>query len=260
LKVLMIGDIVGQPGRKALKGILEKTIREYGIDFVIANGENAAGGNGLTYAVAQELFDYGINVITMGNHTWDKREILSFIDSDNRILRPLNYPSGTPGKGWGIYELTNGEKIGVINILGRVFMNSYPDCPFKTVQEIIHIMNKETINIIIDFHGEATSEKNAFGFFVDGLVSAVFGTHTHVQTNDAKILPQGTAYITDVGMCGPLNSVLGLDPEIIIERFTTQMPVKHKLADGPLQFNATLVEINEINGMTKDIKNFFLLI
>jgi len=260
LRVLMIGDIVGKPGRKAVEETLRKIIREHEVDFVIANGENAAGGNGLTHAVAGELFDYGVNAITMGNHTWDKREILNFIDRDNRILRPVNYPVGTPGKGYGIYELPNGEKLGVISVLGRVFMNYHLDCPFRITKEIIHIINKSTINIIIDFHGEATSEKNAFGFFLDGLVSAILGTHTHVQTNDEKILPQGTAYVTDVGMCGPLNSVLGLDPEIIIERFTTQMPVKHKLADGPLQFNATLVEINKINGMSRNIKNFFLLI
>lgn len=256
----MIGDIVGRPGRSALQKLLSEIINEYKVDFVIANGENAAGGNGLTRAVAGELFSYGVNVITMGNHVWDKREIINFIDTEQRILRPANYPFGVPGKGFGIFDLPNGEKLGVINLSGRVFMTDYLDCPFRTIKEIIHIINKVTVNIVVDFHAEATSEKNALGFFLDGSVSAICGTHTHVQTNDAKLLPCGTAYVTDVGMCGPLNSVLGLEPEIIIERFTTQMPVKHNLASGPIQFNATLIEINEVNGMASNIENIFLLI
>lgn len=250
----MVGDVVGKPGRQALQQQLSRIVRDYDVDFVIANGENAAGGNGITRSVADDFFSCGVDVITMGNHVWDKKELISFIDLEPRILRPANYPPGTPGKGYSIYDLPGGEKLGVVNLLGRVFMGDL-DCPFRTIQGIIHNIAQTTVNIVIDFHAEATSEKNAIGYFLDGEVSAVCGTHTHVQTADARILPRGTAYVSDIGMTGPYNSVLGIEPELIIERFINQMPVKFQLAQGPLQFNGVVIEINSINGLANSIES-----
>jgi len=254
LRVLMVGDVVGKPGRQVLEKYLDKIVHDYAIDFVIANGENAAGGNGITRPVAEELFSYGVHVITMGNHVWDKKELLEFIESEPRIIRPANYPPGTPGKGYGIFEVANGEKLTVINLLGRVYMENL-DCPFRTAKEIVQYTSNFTVNTIVDFHAETTSEKYAMGFWLDGQVSAVCGTHTHVQTADTRLLPKGTAYITDVGMTGPMNSVLGIEPEVIIERFVTQMPVKFQLAKGPTQFNAVVIDINSVNGLARSIES-----
>ncbi|MGI6553651.1 MAG: TIGR00282 family metallophosphoesterase [Clostridia bacterium] len=253
MRVLMVGDIVGRPGRQAVQKYLPLVIEEYKVDFVIANGENAAGGNGLTRSVANELFAAGIDVLTTGNHVWDKKEIFQFIDLETRVVRPANYPPGTPGKGYVLDHLPDGRKIAVINLSGRVFMPDL-DCPFRAVEYILPMIQGETVNIVVDFHAEATSEKKAFGYFVDGQVSAVFGTHTHVQTADEKILPKGTAYITDVGMTGPEESVLGIDPEIVIRKFITQLPVKFQLAGGPLQFNGVVIDINTTNGLCKSVE------
>lgn len=257
MRVLMVGDVVGKPGRQVLGRELGRLIGEYKIDFVIANGENAAGGNGITRAVAEELFDYGVNVITMGNHVWDKKELVDYIETEPRIIRPANYPPGTPGKGYGIFNVGDGETLAVINLAGRVFMDQL-DCPFRSVKEILRQTINSTINIIVDFHAEATSEKGAMGYWLDGQVSAVCGTHTHVQTADAKILPKGTAFITDVGMTGPSNSVLGIAPDLIVEKFVTQMPVKFQLAKGPAQFNGVVIEINSINGLACSIESINL--
>lgn len=249
LKVLMIGDIFGKPGRKAVKELIKTYRSQYDLDFVIANGENAAGGNGITREIANELYDAKIDFITMGNHTWDKKEIFQFIDIDKRIIRPANYPPGTPGRGWAIVPLNNTIKVGVVNLSGRVFLQPL-DCPFRVGARIVEEISKETHIIIIDFHGEATSEKIAMGFFMDGKVSAVVGTHTHVQTADERILPYGTGYITDVGMTGPYDSILGVKKDIVIQKFLTQLPARFETAQGLAQVNALLIEIDETTGKT----------
>ncbi|MFZ3101508.1 MAG: TIGR00282 family metallophosphoesterase [Desulfitobacteriaceae bacterium] len=253
MKVLFIGDIVAKPGREAVRALLKPLQEELAIDVTIANAENAAGGNGLTKDVAQELYDFGIDFLTMGNHVWDQRSIFNYIDNESRLIRPANYPAGAPGRGYGyIHKL--GRKIAVLNLSGRIFLPTLDD-PFSGAIRCINIICQETPIIIVDFHAEATSEKVALGWFLDGKVSAVLGTHTHIQTADARILEQNTAYITDVGMTGPLNSVLGIKKEVIINRFLTQLPVKFEIAGGPLQLNAVVLDIDEENGKARYIKN-----
>lgn len=253
LRVLMVGDIVGRPGRKVLRDLLRTYRKKFNLDLIIANGENAAGGNGLNNAVANELYDSGIDIITMGNHTWDKREILDFIDHDHTLVRPANYPPGTPGHGSVIFSMDNKTKVAVINLSGRVFLSPL-DCPFRCADKIIDEIKKNTQIIIIDFHAEATSEKIAFGWHMDGRVSAVIGTHTHVQTADERILPHGTGYITDVGMTGPRDSVLGIDKELVIQKFISQMPVRFEVAAGPIQFNGIILDICRNTGKTLRIE------
>ncbi len=253
LHILMVGDIVGRPGRRAVKQLIHPLKKKYDIDFVIANGENAAGGNGLTQEIAEELLDDGIDFITMGNHTWDKKEILEFIDLEPRLIRPANYPPGTPGKGSAVVKIAKDIKLGIVNLSGRVFLPPL-DCPFRTAETIVNILSKETKIIIIDFHAEATSEKIAFGWYMDGKASAVIGTHTHVQTADERILPQGTGYITDVGMTGPRDSVLGVKTDLVISKFITQLPVRFEVATGPAQLNGVLLHINEKTGKTEYIE------
>jgi metallophosphoesterase (TIGR00282 family) len=253
MKVLFIGDIVGKIGRNAIKALLPNLVDKYKIDLVIANGENIAGGFGLTEALVSELFKMGVHVITTGNHVWDKKEFINYISKDNRVLRPLNYPPGVPGYGSVIYTLQDGMKAGIINLSGRVFMPSM-DCPFRTSRPEIEYLRKETNIIIIDLHAEATSEKVAFGYFVDGQVSAVIGTHTHVQTADEKILSQGTAYITDVGMTGPVNSVIGIEVDQIIQRFLTGMPDRFATAGGEGILSAVVIEINNVSGKATAIQ------
>lgn len=243
MKILFIGDIVGRTGRRMLKDNLKEIIEEYSIDFVIANGENSAGGVGITKNVYEELLTYGIDVITLGNHAWAKKEIFSFINDADKIVRPANYPPQTPGKPYIIVE-NKGAKIAVINMCGRVFMESI-ECPFKTIETIISEIENSADITILDFHGEATSEKVAMGWFLDGKITAVLGTHTHVQTSDEKILPNGTAYITDVGMTGPKNSVLGVKKEIIIKKFQTCLPEKFELEDDEGQINSVILNIND---------------
>ncbi len=257
MRILIIGDIVGRSGRKAVKEILHKIRQELKLDLVIANAENAAGGTGLTCEVAYDLFDYGIDVLTTGNHVWDKKEIVTFIDKEPRLLRPANYPPGVPGRGVGIYRV-NGNRVGVINLTGRIFMANL-DCPFRLAEEIIENIYKETKIIFVDFHAEATSEKMALGWHLDGQVSAVIGTHTHVQTADERVLPRGTAFITDIGMTGPFNSVIGVKKELVLQRFITQMPVRFEVADGPYQFNAVVIEVNEETGRAESIKRIYSL-
>lgn len=257
MKVLFIGDIVGKVGRHATKALVPAVVNRYKIDLVLANGENAASGFGITDKIASEIFSYGVHVITTGNHVWDKKEFVPQISKEDRVLRPLNYPPGVPGYGSLLYTLHDGRKVAVINISGRVFMANI-DCPFRVGREEIERIGKDTKIIVVDFHAEATSEKVAFGYYVDGKVSAVIGTHTHVQTADEKILPGGTAYITDVGMTGPSDSVIGIKKEQIIERFLTNMPMRFEPSGGEAIFSAVIVEIDEKTGMSTAIQRLQL--
>ena len=252
MKILFIGDIVGSPGREAIKRLVVLLKQELGIDFVIANAENASGGSGITAKVAAELFASGADVLTSGDHIWKKPEIFELINQEERILRPLNFPSGAPGRGASVFKAKNGIKVGVINLNGRVFMEAL-ECPFKTALKAAEELARETKIIIVDIHAEATSEKIALGWYLDGKVSAIFGTHTHVQTADEKILPQGTAYITDVGMTGPYDSVIGRRVEDVLTRFLSSIPVRFQVAEGNIQLHGALVEIDEATGKARSI-------
>jgi hypothetical protein len=252
MKILFIGDIVGTPGREAVKKLLPKLKEEYQLDFVVANAENAAGGSGITSKVAQDLFSGGVDVLTSGDHIWKKREIFELINQEERILRPVNFPEGAPGKGFAIFKTKGGKKIGVINVNGRVFMEAL-ESPFKTALKAQEVLSSETKIIIVDIHAEATSEKVALGWYLDGKVSAILGTHTHVQTADEKILPQGSAYITDVGMTGPLRSVIGRRIEDVLERFLTALPVKFEVAEEDVQLQGAVVDIDERSGKATSI-------
>ncbi|MEJ5227380.1 TIGR00282 family metallophosphoesterase [Thermodesulfovibrio sp.] len=253
VNILFIGDIVGKPGRNVVKAVLPKLIDHYNAELVIANGENAAGGFGITEKVAEELFSYGIDILTTGNHVWDKKETLPFIAKEPKILRPLNYPEGVPGTGSTTVKTKNNQIVAVVNVLGRIFMNVL-DCPFRTTKEEIERLKKDTNLIIIDFHAEATSEKLAFAFYLDGKVSAIIGTHTHVQTADERILPKGTAYITDVGMTGPENSIIGFRETEVIEKFLTQMPKKFEVPATSAILSAVHIEINSSDGLARKIE------
>ena len=240
MRILCIGDIIGRTGRNALKHFLPNVIKEERIDFIIANGENAAGGFGLTKKVFKELKNLGIDIITSGNHIWDKKEVTDFIDKEEALLRPANYPKA-PGRGYGIFK-KNDKSIAVINLMGRVFMGIPLDCPFKKFDEIYEKIKDSVDFIIVDFHGDATSEKQAFGFYVDGRADLVFGTHSHVQTSDERFLPEGTGYITDLGLSGTLESVIGMEKEEAIYKFLTGMPVKYKVAKGKLAFQGLVFD------------------
>ena len=253
VKILFIGDIVGKAGRRALLNLLEGLLEREEIDFTIANGENAAGGIGITPEIAREILERGVDVITSGNHIWAKKEIIQFLEREERILRPANYPEGVPGKGSRIFTARGGGKIGVVNLEGRVFMRNL-DCPFATAEKEIRELKKEADCTVVDFHAEATSEKMALGWFLDGKTSAVLGTHTHVQTADERILPGGTAYITDVGMTGPVGSVIGIKQKIAIERFLTQMPRKFDVASREIELQGVILEINPHNGKSEAIR------
>jgi len=236
-----------------VKALLPNLTDKYKIDLVIANGENIAGGFGLTESLVSELFKMGVHIITTGNHVWDKKDFVNYISKDNRVLRPANYPSGAPGYGSIVVNSPAGIKVAVLNLSGRVFMNTL-DCPFRTARAELQRLSKETNIIIIDLHAEATSEKIAFGYFVDGKASAVIGTHTHVQTADEKILQNGTAYITDAGMTGPSHSVIGIEVDQIIQRFLTAMPAKFETAQGDGVLSAVVVEINKDTGRATGIQ------
>ena len=254
MKVLFIGDIVGEPGREAIKALLPGLVKKNGINCVIANAENSAGGSGITPPIAKELKSYNIDVITSGDHIWKRREIIEILDKEQTILRPLNYPKETPGFGSAIVEVPGyAVKIGVVNLVGRVFMEAV-ECPFRTSREEIGRMRKITPNIFVDIHAEATSEKIALGWYLDGLVTAVMGTHTHVQTADEKILPEGSAYITDVGMTGPFDSVIGRRKEQILTRFITQMPARFQMADADIRLNAVVIDFDEKTGKANSIE------
>jgi metallophosphoesterase (TIGR00282 family) len=248
LKILAIGDIIGKPGRNAVKKILPGLRSEHNIGLVIGNGENAAGGLGLTPNTAQELFDSGIDVITTGNHIWAYKEIIPYLDNEPALLRPLNCPPTNPGRGYLLKK-----KALIVNLMGRVFMG-HSDCPFRAMDQLLAEFEHKSIPIIVDFHAEATSEKVAMGRYLDGRVSAVLGTHTHVGTIDAHILPGGTAYVTDIGMVGPIDSVIGDDPDSVIKRFLTQMPSRLSVGKGKVNFDAILVEVDKKTGKAVDIK------
>ncbi len=247
MKILFIGDIVGSPGREAIKKLVAPLKQDLQIDFVIANAENASGGSGITSKVAAELFSSGVDVLTSGDHIWKKSEIFELINREERILRPLNFPLGAPGRGAAIFKTKGGLKVGVINVNGRVFMEAL-ECPFKTTLAACEELAKETKIIIVDIHAEATSEKVALGWYLDGKVSAILGTHTHIQTADEKILPKGAAYITDVGMTGPYDSVIGRRVEDVLTRFLSSIPVKFEVAQENIQLHGALVEIDEKTG------------
>ncbi len=252
MKILFIADIIGQPGREAVAKLLPELRKQEAPELVIANGENAAGGLGITPNVARDLFHLGIDVLTMGNHTWDKKEVMEIIDDPN-IVRPANYPPGVPGRGAALVATPGKFQVGIVNLVGRVFMPPN-DCPFRAAEKIIAELKKETPVIIVDMHAEATSEKVAMGWYLDGKVSAVIGSHTHVQTADERILPEGTAYITDAGMTGPFDSVIGIKKEIILQRFLLGMPIRFDVAGGDVVLNAVLLDIDEKTGKALDIK------
>ena len=256
MTILEVGDIVGESGVKKLKEQLPKIKKEKNIDFVITNGENSASGMGITEKNFNNIIEAGTNVITMGNHTWGKKEIFKFIDNP-KLLRPANYPKGVPGTGLGIYEC-NGKKIAVMNLMGRVDINILTENPFIMASDMVkEIQNKVDI-IIMDFHAEATAEKIAMARYLDGKITILFGTHTHVQTADEQILPNGTAYITDLGMTGPKNSVIGMDIQASIKRFETTLPEKYKLAEGECIMNAVIFDIDDETNKVTKIERIYL--
>ena len=247
----MVGDIVGKPGRQTVGELLSGLRQQYGLDLVIANGENVAGGLGLTSITARELLNAGVDVLTSGNHIWAQKEIIPYLDGEMPILRPLNYPQGVPGNG---YIISN--KAMVVNLMGRTFMGDL-DCPFRAMDKLLAEVKPKPPVIIVDFHAEATSEKMAMGRYLDGRVSAVLGTHTHVGTIDAQVLAQGTAYVTDIGMTGPIDSVIGNDAEAVIHRFLTGMPHRLSVGKGKTMFNAVLVRVDDDSGRGISIERIY---
>jgi metallophosphoesterase (TIGR00282 family) len=252
MNVLMVGDIFGEPGRAALAKLLPRLREQHAIDFCVVNCENAAGGFGVTAAMAKQMLEQGADVLTSGNHIWDKREIVEFITKDNLLLRPANFPAGTPGVGHVTIKC-GPHRVAVVNLMGRVFMAPI-DCPFRKADEILPELRRETPIILVDMHCEATSESQAMGWYLDGRVSAVVGTHRHVQTADERVLPGGTAYITDLGMTGPTEGVIGVDREAILQRFLTQMPVRFEPAKGPAALHGVVIAIEPESGRATDIR------
>ena len=253
VKLLFIGDIVGRAGRRTLVDHLDRLIDRHLVDLVVANGENAAAGYGLTDSVLRELFASGVDVVTSGNHIWDKKEIMPILDREPRLLRPANYPPGLPGSGSGVYETAAGIKVGILNLEGRVFMKNL-DCPFRAADTLVAELKQTTPIIFVDFHAEATSEKQALGFYLDGRVSAVVGTHTHVQTADERILAGGTGYLTDVGMSGSQDAIIGNQKKAAMDRFLMQLPARLEVAKKDPQLSAVLLTINEETGCCESIE------
>ena len=251
MKILAVGDIIGETGIKELKNKLYQIRQKEEIDFVIVNGENAAEGMGITEKNFNDMISQNVDVITMGNHTWGKKDIFNFIDHP-KLIRPANYPKGVVGKGYGIYECKN-KKIAVINLIGRVYINVLSENPFLTAKSIIKKIKDKVDIIIVDFHAEATGEKITMGYYLDGMVTAVFGTHTHVQTADEKILPKGTAYISDIGMTGTKNSALGMDISVALKRFETALPERYKVASGEGMLNGVIYDIDDKTNKVKTI-------
>jgi len=257
IRLLFIGDIVGKPGRELVRRGLAAIVAHHRIDLVIVNGENAAAGFGITPDIADDLFHHGVHVITGGNHSWDKKEIIPYIGHEPRLLRPANFPPGTPGRGRVVARTASGVPVGVINAMGRVFMTAIDD-PFKVVLQEIEAVRKDARVVFVDFHAEATSEKVAMGWHLDGRATAVVGTHTHVATADARLLLQGTAYITDVGMTGPHDSVIGVDRAAILHRFQTAMPQRFETATENPRLNAVIVTADELTGRATAIERLGL--
>lgn len=256
MKLLFIGDVVGSPGRDKLKQYLPRLKQKYNPVATIVNGENAAGGRGITEKVYKELLTAGADVITLGNHTWDQREIFDFIDDANQLVRPANFPEDTPGQGSTLIHI-NDIKIAIINLQGRTFLPAL-ECPFKKADKLVEKYLRETPYIFVDFHAEATSEKQAMGWYLDGRATAVVGTHTHVQTADNRILPQGTAYMTDVGMTGPYDGILGMNRDAVITRFLTSLPVRFEVMPGRKQLNGVCITIDEITGCARETERILI--
>ena len=253
LRALFIGDVVGKPGREIIATKLPAIREQYGVDFCVANAENASGGSGLTRENAAELFGAGVDVVTMGDHIWKRKEIIEFIRTEPRLLRPCNYSPLAPGSGTGVYTLPSGVKIAVLSLAGRVFMKP-SDCPFRAADEALRGLSAETANIIVDFHAEATAEKIAMGWHLDGRVTCVFGTHTHVQTADERVLPKGTAFICDVGMTGPHNSVLGRRVDRVLKATLSQMPAAFDVAKGDVRLSGALAAFDPATGRAESIE------
>ena len=256
MKLLIVGDVCGRPGRAAFSKYVRKIRNEQGIDIVIVNGENAAAGKGLTRKALDELYAGGADIVTSGNHIWDKKDVFQFIDSEPFLVRPANYPEGAPGRGWCAFPF-KAKTVGVMNLSGRAFMPPM-DCPFQRVEDILREMKDECDIIILDFHAETTSEKLAMAWYLDGRVNAVIGTHTHVQTADERLLPKGTAYISDVGMVGPWDSVLGVKTDLIIEKFLSCRPVKFEIPDTECVFSAVIVTVDDTTNKTLKIERLLL--
>jgi len=244
MNLLFLGDIVGSPGRRAVEELLDRVVDRYFIDLVVGNAENASGGIGITPAVADQLLNMGMDLLTSGNHIWKHKEIIPYLEDTDRLLRPANYPPGAPGRGYTILETAIGQQVAVINLEGRVFMNPL-ECPFRTADLVLSQISPDVKVILVDMHAEATSEKLAMGWYLDGRVSAVVGTHTHVQTADERLFPKGTGYITDVGMTGPINSVIGMKTEVILERFLTQRPQSFKVASQNIQLQGVVLKFDD---------------
>jgi metallophosphoesterase (TIGR00282 family) len=253
MRLLFIGDIVGKPGRELVRRGLAALADEHRIDLVIANAENSAAGFGITREIGDQLLEWGVDVMTSGNHIWDKKEAIDYIGAESRLLRPANYPAGVPGNGSYLARTRDGRSVGVINVMGRVFMNNLDD-PFAVVQREIDALRARARVIFVDFHAEATSEKVAMGWFLDGKVTAMVGTHTHVQTADERILPKGTAYLTDVGMTGPHDSIIGVEVEAALGRFLNGMPARFETATGNPRLNAVVIDAEDETGKATDIE------
>jgi metallophosphoesterase (TIGR00282 family) len=253
MRVLILGDVMGRPARRAVRDLVPSLIQKEEIDLAVANAENSAGGMGVDIKSAKELLSAGVQVLTSGNHIWKKKEIYPFLDEQESLIRPANFPSGAPGRGWCIWQ-HNGLRALVINLQGRVFMPNHVDDPFRCVDEILKQQGSQSPVVIVDMHAEATSEKCAMGWYLDGRASLVFGTHTHVQTADERILPAGTAYITDVGMCGPFDSVIGMEKETVIRGFITQLPRQFEVAQENVMLQGVITDIDEESGKAKAIR------
>jgi metallophosphoesterase (TIGR00282 family) len=252
MKILMVGDVFGEPGRAAIQKLLPRIRQEHAIDLAVVNVENAAGGFGVLPQMARAFLEQGADVMTSGNHIWDKKEIVEYIAKENLLLRPANFPEGTPGTGY-ITVKAGPHRVAVLNLMGRVFMNPI-DCPFRKADELIPVLRRETPIILVDMHAEATSESLAMGWYLDGRVSAVVGTHRHVQTADERVLPGGTAYITDLGLTGPTDGVIGVDRDLIIRRFMTQMAVRFETAKGPAALHGVVITLDPDTGRASDIQ------
>ncbi len=254
MRILFLGDIVGRPGRQSVARWLPGLKREHGIELTVANAENAAGGTGATADTLNELRRHGVNAFSMGNHVWSKKAIIPVLELFPEMARPANYPEGVPGRGAVVVQTDDGRKVALLNLLGRVFMDPL-ECPFRHADAALAQLRQETPVVLVDMHAEATSEKIAMGWYLDGRCTAVVGTHTHVQTADERILPQGTAYITDIGMCGPRDGVLGVERDVIIQRFLTGMPAKFEVVkSGPLTLSAVVLEVDDASGQTRSIQ------
>jgi metallophosphoesterase (TIGR00282 family) len=254
MRVLILGDVVGRPARRAIRDLVPSLIERERIDLAIANAENAAGGIGVDLKSAKELLSSGLDVLTSGNHIWKKKEIYQYMDEHSELIRPANYPEGAPGRGWCAWQNDDGLKALIINVQGRVFMPNHVDDPFRSVDAICRERGRHSRVISVDMHAEATSEKNAMGWHLNGRASIVFGTHTHVQTSDDRILPGGTAYITDVGMCGPLDSVIGMEKETVIKGFLSQLPRQFEVAHENVVLQGIIVDVDDDSGQAREIR------